>query len=93
MNEMTIIKLLEKACIVDLNNTLIKPVYLETALSESTKAQLQVNLDDEVVRGAIILHEGKLMWPPPTPIFRSRSAVTSGKAGAREVCKKPGRGG
>jgi NAD(P) transhydrogenase subunit alpha len=28
---------------------------------------LQVNLDDEVVRGAIILHEGKMMWPPPAP--------------------------
>jgi NAD(P) transhydrogenase subunit alpha len=24
-----------------------------------------VNLDDEVVRGALVLLEGKLMWPPP----------------------------
>jgi NAD(P) transhydrogenase subunit alpha len=24
-----------------------------------------VNLDDEVVRGALVLHDGKLMWPPP----------------------------
>jgi H+-translocating NAD(P) transhydrogenase subunit alpha len=24
-----------------------------------------VNLEDEVVRGALVLHEGKLMWPPP----------------------------
>lgn len=32
---------------------------------------LHVNLDDEVVRGAIVLHEGKMMWPapaPPTPV-------------------------
>ena len=28
---------------------------------------LHVNLDDEVVRGAIVLHEGKMMWPPPPP--------------------------
>ncbi|MBP6002907.1 MAG: Re/Si-specific NAD(P)(+) transhydrogenase subunit alpha [Pyrinomonadaceae bacterium] len=28
---------------------------------------LHVNLDDEVVRGAIVLHEGKMMWPPPLP--------------------------
>ncbi|MGL5032659.1 MAG: Re/Si-specific NAD(P)(+) transhydrogenase subunit alpha, partial [Microcystaceae cyanobacterium] len=25
----------------------------------------QVNLDDEVVRGALVLHEGKITWPPP----------------------------
>src|SRR5687768_83283 len=29
--------------------------------------QLHVDLDDEVVRGAIVLHEGKMMWPPPLP--------------------------
>ena len=25
----------------------------------------QVNYDDEVVRGALVLHEGKVTWPPP----------------------------
>jgi NAD(P) transhydrogenase subunit alpha len=25
----------------------------------------RVNLEDEVVRGALVLHEGELMWPPP----------------------------
>lgn len=29
--------------------------------------QLFVDLDDEVVRGAIILHKGKMMWPAPAP--------------------------
>jgi H+-translocating NAD(P) transhydrogenase subunit alpha len=29
--------------------------------------QLHVDLDDEVVRGAIVLHDGKMMWPPPLP--------------------------
>jgi NAD(P) transhydrogenase subunit alpha len=28
---------------------------------------LHVDLDDEVVRGAIVLHEGKMMWPAPAP--------------------------
>lgn len=27
--------------------------------------QLHVDLDDEVVRGAIVLHEGKMLWPAP----------------------------
>lgn len=26
-----------------------------------------MNLEDEVVRGSIILHKGELMWPPPPP--------------------------
>jgi NAD(P) transhydrogenase subunit alpha len=28
---------------------------------------LHADLDDQVIRGAIVLHEGKLMYPPPTP--------------------------
>ncbi len=33
--------------------------------------QLSIDLDDEVVRGAIVLHDGKMMWPAPaapTPV-------------------------
>jgi H+-translocating NAD(P) transhydrogenase subunit alpha len=26
---------------------------------------IKIDLEDEVVRGAIVLHEGKMMWPPP----------------------------
>jgi NAD(P) transhydrogenase subunit alpha len=41
-----------------------------TALLEELQddaGNLHVDLDDEVVRGAIVLHEGKMMWPPPLP--------------------------
>src|SRR5829696_1285071 len=41
-----------------------------TALLEELQddsGQLQVDLENEVVRGAIVLHEGKMMWPPPLP--------------------------
>jgi len=36
-------------------------------LEELTKpdGKLHLDLEDEVVRGAIILNEGKMMWPPP----------------------------
>jgi len=39
------------------------------ALLEELKNEdgLHIDLNDEVVRGAIILHEGKMMWPPPAP--------------------------
>ena len=28
---------------------------------------LHIDLEDEVVRGAIVLHDGKMMWPAPAP--------------------------
>ncbi|MCC7308026.1 MAG: Re/Si-specific NAD(P)(+) transhydrogenase subunit alpha [Acidobacteria bacterium] len=52
---------------------------------------LHVNLDDEVVRGAIVLHEGKMLWPapvkelppPPEPGVptKSSAAVAAAKPG------------
>lgn len=36
-------------------------------LSIGTKDHYYIDLNDEVTRGSIILHEGKLMWPPPPP--------------------------
>ncbi len=32
---------------------------------QDKEGQLQVDLEDEVVRGSIVLHKGKMMWPPP----------------------------
>jgi NAD(P) transhydrogenase len=31
------------------------------------KDSYYIDLEDEVVRGSIILHNGKLLWPPPPP--------------------------
>ncbi|MFM9903929.1 MAG: Re/Si-specific NAD(P)(+) transhydrogenase subunit alpha [Pyrinomonadaceae bacterium] len=39
----------------------------QLADTTSTGAKIHINLEDEVVRGAIVLHEGKLMWPAPAP--------------------------
>ncbi|XP_023224456.1 NAD(P) transhydrogenase, mitochondrial-like [Centruroides sculpturatus] len=36
-------------------------------LSLGTKDHYHIDLNDEVTRGSIVLHEGKLMWPPPPP--------------------------
>lgn len=36
-------------------------------LSMGEKNHFNINLEDEVVRGSIILEKGKLMWPPPPP--------------------------
>lgn len=31
------------------------------------KGNLHVDLDDQVIRGAIVVYDGKMMWPPPMP--------------------------
>jgi len=36
-------------------------------LSIGEKDHFYVNLEDEVVRGSIIMQNGKLLWPPPPP--------------------------
>ncbi|TGZ74023.1 hypothetical protein CRM22_001176, partial [Opisthorchis felineus] len=32
-----------------------------------SKDRFYLNLEDEVIRGSLVLHEGKLIWPPPAP--------------------------
>ena len=36
-------------------------------LSIGEKDHFHINLEDEVVRGSIVLQQGKLLWPPPPP--------------------------
>ena len=43
-------------------------------LSMGDQSHFNVNLEDEVVRGSIILKDGKLLWPPPPPKEQPASA-------------------
>ena len=54
------------ACIVALLTDLAKAPAGEAADAEA-ETKINIDLEDEVVRGAIVLHEGKMMWPPPAP--------------------------
>jgi NAD(P) transhydrogenase subunit alpha len=66
-----------------------------TALLEELQdvdGNLQIDLENEVVRGAVILHEGKMMWPPPVkevqplppePGVPTKSTASVAKAAAR----------
>ncbi|CAN5124007.1 Re/Si-specific NAD(P)(+) transhydrogenase subunit alpha [soil metagenome] len=66
----TIVALIEELCKSPQNVSsphVSKGNAVKEAADQSTDAELNINLDDEVVRGAIILHNGKLMWPPPAP--------------------------
>ncbi|WP_024300154.1 Re/Si-specific NAD(P)(+) transhydrogenase subunit alpha [Methylomicrobium lacus] len=41
--------------------------HLLTELSPEKNGELNVNMDDEVIRGATVIKEGKITWPPPPP--------------------------
>ena len=57
---------------------------------ESEGAHLSVDLNDEVIRGAIVLHEGKIMWPapaPPTPAAPPEPGVPTQSSASVAVAK------
>ena len=35
------------------------------------EGRFELDLDDEVQRGMLVLHDGALMWPPPKPVVRA----------------------
>lgn len=59
------------------------------ALLEELKGEdgLDVDLDDEVIRGAIVLHNGKVMWPPPTPQAPPEPGVPTKSSASVAVAK------
>ncbi len=49
--------------------------------------RLHADLDDEVVRGAIVLDRGKMMWPPPLPPAPPEPGVPTKSTPAAPVAK------
>lgn len=59
-------------------------------LSIGEKDRFDIRLEDEVVRGSIILKDGVLMWPPPViPVSAQPAAPPAVKPGAAKVEAKP----
>ena len=48
----------------------------------------KVDFEDEVVRGALILHEGKVTWPPPKPSNPSPAPAQSQPGTVKAVAKE-----
>ncbi len=63
----TIVALIEELCssTQSVSSPHVSKGSVSDGNNEGQTAQLHVDLDDEVIRGAIILHDGKIMWPPP----------------------------
>jgi H+-translocating NAD(P) transhydrogenase subunit alpha len=51
--------------------------------------QYKVDLDDEVIRGALVSHDGETTWPPPAPAAAPTPAPTAPTAEAPKVEADP----
>jgi NAD(P) transhydrogenase subunit alpha len=54
---------------------------------------LHVDLEDEVVRGAIVLHEGKMLWPPPLPPAPPEPGVPTKSSASKDLSVPSGSAG
>lgn len=83
------------ALIADLTKAEAQPAASVSDTAESTEAKIHIDLEDEVVRGAIVLHEGKMMWPPPprpTPAAPPEPGVPTKSSHAVAAAKPNGHG-
>ena len=56
--------------------------HLLTDLTPEKNGVINVNMDDEVIRGTTVIKEGKITWPPPPPTL---SAAPAAKAEAPKL--------
>lgn len=61
--------------------------HLLTELCPGKNGVINVNMEDEVIRGATIIKEGKITWPPPPPTLSVAAAKPA--AVAEAVIKAP----
>ncbi|MDT8438580.1 MAG: Re/Si-specific NAD(P)(+) transhydrogenase subunit alpha [Wenzhouxiangellaceae bacterium] len=47
-----------------------------------------VNMDDDVIRGALVTHEGEITWPPPPPKVKAIAAAAPKKKAPEETSEQ-----
>jgi NAD(P) transhydrogenase subunit alpha len=65
--------------------------HLFADLTPEKDGKINVNMDDEVIRGATVVKEGKVTWPPPAPKLSAAPAKPAAEtvAAASVEAKKP----
>jgi len=69
---------------------------LSEELCKSKDGVIDVNMDDEVIRGTTVVKEGNITWPPPAPTLSMAPAAAPAAAAAVKPAAKShghGRGG
>ena len=59
--------------------------HLVTELCPEKNGSLFVNMDDEVIRGATVIQDGIITWPPPAPTLTAKKAAPQTEAPAEKV--------
>src|SRR5688572_25712501 len=57
-------------------------------LTKNKDGVINVNMDDEVIRGTTVVKEGKVTWPPPAPKLSAAPPARTKPAAAAPVAKK-----
>ena len=63
--------------------------HLLTDLCPAKDGNLNVNMEDEVIRGATVIKAGKITWPPPPPTLSAKPAAAPAAAVMIEPPKPP----
>ena len=63
--------------------------HLLTELCPEKNGVINVNMDDEVIRGTTVIKEGKITWPPPPPTLTVAPAAKTEAAAVTKPVKKP----
>ncbi len=62
--------------------------HLLTELTPEKDGNIDVNMEDEVIRGATVIKEGKITWPPPPPkISAAPPPQTEAPAAKQEIAE------
>ncbi len=62
--------------------------HLLTDLCPEKNGVLNVNMDDEVIRGATVIKEGNITWPPPPPKLSGSHKPLTESPAVKEVAAK-----
>ncbi len=59
--------------------------HLLTELSPEKNGEIDVNMEDEVIRGATVIKEGKITWPPPPPTISATPKEKNEMANQQDI--------